>query len=46
MSIVAENLTYTLRRLLFEKILSMHVGWHDLPANNPGTLTNLLFADT
>jgi ABC-type multidrug transport system fused ATPase/permease subunit len=45
MSIVAENLTFRLRRMLFSKMLRMHVGWHDLPSNKPGALASTLSND-
>ena len=46
MKIVGENLTFRLRKMLFQKMLRMHVGWHDLPLNNPGSMSAALSSDT
>lgn len=46
MTIVGENLSFRLRKLLFEKMLRMNVGWHDLPVNNSGKLTTIISTDT
>lgn len=46
MSIVGENLTFRIRKLIYEKLLRMEVGWHDLPENNPGALSTMLSSDS
>ena len=45
-SIVGENLTQRLRSDLYDKMLRMHIGWHDDPNNNPATLATTLSTDT
>ena len=40
-----ENLTSTIRRMLFQSILSKHVGWFDSKDKAPGILTNIIAED-
>ena len=42
---LGENLTYTLRRKLFEGILYKQVSWFDNKERAPGVLTNMLSED-
>lgn len=44
-SLVGENLTYTLRKLLFEGIIYKHMAWFDSKDKAPGVLTNVLSED-
>lgn len=42
---VGENLTFTVRKLLFKGILYKHVSWFDDKKRAPGVLTNLMAED-
>jgi hypothetical protein len=42
---VGENLTFTVRKLLFKGILYKHVSWFDNKKRAPGILTNLMAED-
>lgn len=44
-SYVGENLTYTVRKLLWEGIIYKHVSWFDAKERAPGVLTNVLSED-
>ena len=46
LSVVGNNLVYRLRTQIFERILTMHIGFFDNPANSAGTLTSALSMDT
>ena len=43
--VAAERLSHDLRSRLYGKMLSMHIGWFDLPINSAGTLATKLQAD-
>ena len=45
-SIIAENLTIRLRADVYQKMLRMHMSWHDDPNNNPGALAGKLASAT
>lgn len=37
-----ENLTFTVRKMLFENILYKHIQWFDTKDRAPGVLTNMI----
>ena len=43
--VAAERLSKDLRAKMYRKMLSMHIGWFDIPINSPGTLATKLQAD-
>jgi ATP-binding cassette subfamily B (MDR/TAP) protein 1 len=44
-SIVGENLTFTMRKKLFEGIIYKHIAWFDSKDKAPGVLSNVLSED-
>lgn len=36
--VIAENITYNVRKKLYDSILNKHLGWFDDPNNSPGVL--------
>ena len=40
--IIGENITLAVRSQLYESLMKKHIGWFDLPDNNPGALTSVL----
>mgnify|MGYP000918927731 FL=1 len=44
-SVVAEHMTTRIRSEVYEKMLRMHIAWHDDPKHNPGALSSKLATD-